>query len=91
MTTRSCPQHKCELVHRSGTSKKTGKPYDFYACPQKQGDNYCPYTENENGPSRKALESQTLTNLTVRMDKMAEFLKSMDENIKEILRNLPQN
>ena len=91
MTARVCPQHKVDLLHREGTSKKTGKPYDFWACPEKQGDNYCPYTENENGPSRKSLESQVLTNLAVRLDKMAEFLKDMDENIKEILSNLPKN
>jgi len=90
MTTKTCPQHKVELVNRKGVSKKTGKPYDFWACPEKQGDTYCPYTENENGPSRKSLESQTLTNLTVRMDKMAEFLKGMDEKLNELLSTRPQ-
>ena len=41
-----CPHHKVKLVHRQGVSKKTGKPYDFWACPEMEDGKYCGYTWN---------------------------------------------
>lgn len=36
-----CPTHKVAFLHRQGTSK-AGKPYDFWACPEKNADgSYC--------------------------------------------------
>lgn len=35
-----CPVHKVAFQHRTGTSK-TGKPYDFWACPRKDGNEFC--------------------------------------------------
>jgi len=41
-----CPVHKVPFVHRVGVSKpkkegEEGKPYDFWACPQKVGKGFC--------------------------------------------------
>lgn len=37
-----CPVHKVPFLHRTGTSKGTGKQYDFWACPEKAaGGGYC--------------------------------------------------
>ncbi len=33
-----CPAHNTPLVHKSGVSKSTGKPYSFWACPEKLSD-----------------------------------------------------
>lgn len=37
-----CPRHQTDWVHKSGTAKATGKPYDFYACDApKDADGFC--------------------------------------------------
>lgn len=35
-----CPKHQVAFQHKTGTSK-VGKPYDFWACPSKDGDRFC--------------------------------------------------
>ncbi len=37
-----CPRHGMDWVHKTGTAKATGKPYDFYACDApKDADGFC--------------------------------------------------
>jgi len=39
-----CPTHHVPLRWLTGESKKTGKPYAFYACSEKMPDgSFCPY------------------------------------------------
>jgi len=41
-TNATCPVHGTPLVWKAGTSKTTGKPYGFWACPTKNADgSYC--------------------------------------------------
>ena len=37
-----CPTHNVAFEHRTGTSKASGNPYDFWSCPKKVGASYCP-------------------------------------------------
>ena len=38
----NCPDHGVPFEHRTGTSKKSGQPYDFWACPEKDAnDDFC--------------------------------------------------
>ncbi len=48
---KTCPQCGKPLARRSGTSKKTGKPYDFLSC---TGYPECTYSENADGSTGKA-------------------------------------
>lgn len=43
-----CEIHKVPLVHKQGISKKTGRPYDFWSCPERNPDgSYCKYQPKE--------------------------------------------
>lgn len=72
----------------------------FFTCAKPQGsqcDFFCWEGETPRAIKSRAprtdngIQSQALTNITLRLDKMAEFLKGMDENIKELLSNQVKN
>lgn len=44
MKVQYCVTHNIEAVLKEGVSKKTNKPYSFYACPERINGEYC------NGP-----------------------------------------
>ena len=49
-----CPVHNVAFQHRQGVSK-TGKPYDFWACPERPDGDYCkerPQDRAEGPPGR---------------------------------------
>ena len=76
----NCPKHNSELVHRQGVSKKTGKPYDFWACSQKDGQNFCDYTYNEakvNQPQRAELEGKVLASMNAKLDTIIGMLTTL--------------
>ena len=76
----NCPKHNSELVHRQGVSKKTGKPYDFWACSQKDGNAYCDYTYNEakvNQPQRTELEGKVLASMNTKLDTIIGMLTTL--------------
>lgn len=37
----NCPKHGVPFLRRVGTAKGSGRPYDFWACPKKDGTAYC--------------------------------------------------
>lgn len=37
----SCPTHHVPWTHKTGTSSKTGQPYDFWGCDVKDEAGYC--------------------------------------------------
>lgn len=39
-----CPLHNISLVLRAGVSKKNGKEYSFWACPDKTDGQFCAHT-----------------------------------------------
>lgn len=50
----SCPVHGVPFVHRVGERKDTGKPFDFWACPEKNEDgSWC-----DQKPPRRSKEDQ---------------------------------
>lgn len=52
-----CSVHKVESAWKTGTSKKTGKPYAFWACPVKENDTYCKAEQIEsNAPKEEVRE-----------------------------------
>lgn len=60
-----CPIHKVPFVRRQGTSK-AGKAFDFWACPQKVGDDYCKERPKEahQAPEPKSAEASPDTPTT---------------------------
>ena len=73
-----CPTHKTELINRKGVSKKTGKPYDFWGCTAKDGDQFCGYTENSATvatPERQQLEAKVLAGMNTKLDKLTEMVQ----------------
>lgn len=88
----NCPTHQCELVHRVGTSKKTGKPYDFWGCPQRDGNNFCDFTApgqrvggNSVVPSqREELTGQVLASMNLKIDRILEGQKLITEMLESI-------
>lgn len=57
-----CPKHNQPFVHRQGVNAKTGKPYDFWACPAKDGNEYCkerPAAQAKGAPAERATDIPT--------------------------------
>ena len=36
-----CPKHHVPFVHKVGKSARTGRPFNFWSCPEKDGSVYC--------------------------------------------------
>ena len=72
METPKCSVHKVEMAHRQGVSKKTNRPYDFWACPEKDKEgNYCDQTWRP--PSRQDLQHEET------MKALREIWKKLDD------------
>lgn len=67
-----CPKHNTALTHKQGISKKTGKPYDFWGCPTKDGNQFCDYTEN---PKQEVREEPKQNTVADRIDKVNQELQ----------------
>jgi hypothetical protein len=71
-----------ELVHRRGISKKTGRPYDFWACPEKTDGKFCEYIENP-----KKLASQVGLN-EEHYNNLMTAIKMVNANIQGLAKML---
>lgn len=88
----NCPQHNIELVNRKGISKKTGKPYDFWACTTKTDDKYCDYTYNavknattsSVAPERQELMGKVLAGIVATQIKHEDTLKKIMQMLASI-------
>ena len=85
MTTKLCPECNNTLKFIQGISKKTGKPYKGWVCPDSP-DN-CSY-KGEWSKTQQPLKvngdeiiMDELNRLNERLDKMAEFLAEMKQDI----------
>lgn len=76
-----CPIHSLELEHRQGVSKKTGKDYDFWACPNKEGGQFCSYTA-PNTPQASTSPEKVTPGVQLLLDRIG----LLESNLMDILK-----